>query len=149
MSNQKQEETKPLSPLEQARLRKAQRLHAEVEAASAEAEAKELRELEHEDKAHEEMAKAEAKHGKGRVGFVMTPSGPVVLKAPHQMSFAKFQDAGANTFQGCVDLAIPSLCYPSLAEFEKILELHPAQAVEFAGRVCILGGQRVAELGKK
>lgn len=150
MSNPQKTETPPeLSPLEQARARKLARLQAEAEAERAESEAKELRTLAHEEKAAEEMAKAEAKHGKGRVGVVMTPSGPVVLRNPHPLSFAKFQDAGAATFQACHDLTVPSLCYPSLSEFEKIVELHPAQVIEFAGRVCILGGQRMAELGKK
>lgn len=103
----------------------------------------------HEVEALELVEAAEAEHGIGRVAYVVTDDGPIVLSAPNPIAFRKFRDAGKTDEQALWALVRPSLLHPTADDLTKIDNRFPATLLACANVVVTLGGQRAAEVAVK
>lgn len=136
------------------------RLEAAKERTRKAREARELREQSREleervEAAEREAADAEAieaaevEHGAKRVMQIPTSSGVVIVKRPNPIHYKRFRDEGDANTEAIDRLVRPCVVYPSLSEFDRILEEEPAVLDRCADRVVRLAGFRVKELEGK
>lgn len=117
----------------------AERLDAEIAAATIQA-------------ANEEaITAAVAEHGDIGVnlGTVETRLGVVILKRPKPGIWKKFADKGDTKSATIDSLVRPCVVYPSLAEFDAILDAVPAALIACGDMVALLAGVRDKEAAEK
>lgn len=115
-----------------------------------EAEQAEVQRLEREALGLEALAKAEREHGSSRVMALETDQGIVIVKAPNHVAYRKWQDTTERVSTEALEqLVFPCIVYPSISEFERILERLPHTLQRCSDAVTVLAGYRKDDLAKK
>jgi hypothetical protein len=94
---------------------------------------------------------AEEEHGPlGRkIAAIDTDLGVVIVKRPNHIAFKRFQDSESATTVEFEKLVRPCLVHPASAEFDRMLEEHPAILTRVANQVVVLAGVRLKEVAGK
>jgi hypothetical protein len=131
---------------------KRRAINAAREARDAERSAAELVAVEERGLAEDEaIAAAEVEHGAvGKKIFVVrTPAGIVIVKRPNHVLYRRYQDKGEATSLEFEKLVRPCLVYPSVEQFDRLLDDLPGILIDVANGVAYLAGSRAKEqLGK-
>lgn len=97
----------------------------------------------------EAIAKYEEEIGAQKIRVVHTDVGCVIVKRPNPLLYKKFRDQGNTKTKDLEKLVHPCLVYPTVTQFEKMMEEQAATLDRTADAVVTLAGFRRKEVSEK